>query len=168
MTADLHLDQKWMRLALQEALLGGANLGSSTQSDIVTSDVPIGAVIVSGSELLAKSKNRKEELRDPTAHAEILVIREAARKLGSWRLDGLVLYTTLEPCPMCAEAILQSRVSKVVFGAYDQLSGALGSAFNLYGGKRIYPIPEVLGGILEEECAQLLKEFFRERTQPKA
>jgi tRNA(adenine34) deaminase len=166
MTADLHLDQKWMRLALQEALLGGANLGSSDLSDIVTSDVPIGAVIVSGSELLAKSKNRKEELKDPTAHAEILVIREAARKLGSWRLDGLVLYTTLEPCPMCAEAILQSRVSKVVFGAYDQLSGALGSAFNLYGGKRIYPIPEVLGGILEEECAQLLKEFFRERTQP--
>ncbi len=97
------------------------------------------------------------------AHAEIQVIREAARKLGSWRLDGLTIYTTLEPCPMCAEAILQSRISRVVFGAYDQISGALGSAFNLYGGKRLYPIPEVTCGVLEEECAQALKEFFRER-----
>ncbi len=165
MMADLNFDQKWMRLALQEALLGGANLGNCEGSNIAVLDVPIGAVIVNGVELVAKSKNRKEELGDPTGHAEILVIREAARKLGSWRLDGLVLYTTLEPCPMCAEAILQSRVSRVVFGAYDQLSGALGSAFNLYGGKRIYPIPEVLGGILEEDCARLLKEFFRERKE---
>ena len=155
-----------MRLALQEALLGGGDLGSSTDGAIANSDVPVGAVIVHGADLIAKSKNRKEELRDPTAHAEILVIREAARKLGTWRLDGMVLYTTLEPCPMCAEAILQSRVSKVVYGTCDQLSGALGSAFNLYGGKRIYPIPEVLGGILEEECGQLLKEFFRERKAP--
>jgi len=165
MMADLNLDQKWMRLALEEALLGGANLGEGEGSNIAVLDVPIAAVIVDGAELVAKSKNRKEESGDPTAHAEILVIREAARKLGSWRLDGLTLYTTLEPCPMCAEAILQSRVSRVVFGAYDQLSGALGSAFNLYGGKRIYPIPEVLGGILEEDCARLLKEFFRERKQ---
>jgi len=152
-----------MRLALQEALLGGVDLGSLTGGDIASSDIPVGAVIISGTELIAKSKNRKEQLNDPTAHAEILVLREAARKFGTWRLEGLALYTTLEPCPMCAEAILQSRVSKVVFGAYDLLSGALGSAFNLYSAKRIYPTPEVLGGILEAECSQLLKEFFRDR-----
>jgi tRNA(adenine34) deaminase len=167
MMEDLQIAQKWMRLALQEALLGGGNLGDSIESNIAPSDVPIGAVIVKDGELLAKSKNRKEELGDPTAHAEIIVIREAARKLGTWRLDGIVIYTTLEPCPMCAEAILQSRISKVVFGAFDQLSGALGSAFNLYGGKRIYPIPEVQGGVLEEDCSRLLKEFFRERKQPR-
>jgi len=169
MTDDILSDQnqKWMRAALQEALLGGGDLGSKDDSATIDSDIPIAAVLVQDGELLAKSKNRKEELRDPTAHAEILVIREATRKLGTWRLDGTVLYTTLEPCPMCAEAILQARVGKVVFGAYDQLSGALGSAFNLYAAKRIYPLPEVVGGVLEDECSQLLKEFFRERKQPK-
>lgn len=165
MTDKLPTDEKWMRMALQEALLGGGDLGSKDAPGLTEADVPIGAVLVNNGELIARSKNRKEELRDPTGHAEILVIREATHKLGSWRLDGMVLYTTLEPCPMCAEAILQSRVSKVVFGAYDLLSGALGSAFNLYGAKRIYPIPEVVGGVLEEECAQLLKEFFRDLKQ---
>ena len=157
-------NQKWMRVAVQEALLGGGDLSGNPGQPVATLDLPIGAVIVREGELLARSKNRKEELGDPTAHAEMLVIREAARKLGTWRLEGLVLYTTLEPCPMCAEAVLQSRISKVVFGAYDPLSGALGSAFNLFGGKRIYPIPEVQGGILEGECSQLLKEFFRDRA----
>jgi len=152
-------------MALQEALLGGGDLGSKDQSATIDSDIPIAAVLVHDGELVAKSKNRKEEMRDPTAHAEILVIREAARKFGTWRLDGMVLYTTLEPCPMCAEAILQSRIARVVFGAYDPLSGALGSAFNLYGPKRIYPLPEVQGGVLMDECSQLLKEFFRDRKQ---
>ncbi|MBU6454862.1 MAG: nucleoside deaminase [Cyanobacteria bacterium REEB67] len=152
-----------MRLALQEALLGGVEIGDCEDAELQVQDMPIGALIVSDGELIVRSKNRKEALGDPTAHAEIQVIREAARKLGSWRLDGLTIYTTLEPCPMCAEAILQSRISRVVFGAYDPISGALGSAFNLYGCKRLYPIPEVTGGVLEEECAQALKEFFRER-----
>lgn len=128
-------------------------------------DLPVGAVIVQGDRLVCAARNRKEELNDVTAHAEIVALREAADILGTWRLTDLTIYTTLEPCPMCAEAILQSRIGKVVFGAYDPLSGALGSAFNLYGEKRIYPIPQVIGGILENECALLLKDFFAKGRQ---
>ncbi len=124
-------------------------------------DIPVGAVIVHNGQLICASGNRKEILNDVTAHAEIVALREAAAISGTWRCQkGTTIYTTLEPCPMCAEAILQARVAKVVFGAYDPLSGALGSAFNLYGQKRIYPVPEVVGGILESECSNLLKEFF--------
>ncbi len=128
-------------------------------------DLPVGAVIVQNDNLVCSARNRKEELNDVTAHAEIVALREAARLVGSWRLNEMVLYTTLEPCPMCAEAILQSRIAKVVFGAYDPLSGALGSAFNLYAKKRIYPIPQVLGGIMEDECSTLLKDFFARGRQ---
>jgi len=142
-----------MRLALEEAKL-------------CRKDVPIGAVIVSPGhdEELAKSHNRKEEIKDPTDHAEIICIRRAAQLKGNWRLDDTVIYTTLEPCPMCAEAIIQARISKLVFGAYDSRSGAAGSVFNLFLPKRQYPNPEVIGGILEEECQLLLKDFFRNRA----
>ncbi|MBP9093816.1 nucleoside deaminase [bacterium] len=161
--AILKTDQEWMLLALKAA--GETqNLGETQKtcdkSDKTARDIPVGAVIVENGQLICTGQNRKELLNDATAHAEIVALRQATTIKGTWRLAGTVLYTTLEPCPMCAEAIIQSRVSKVVFGAYDPLSGALGSAFNLYTGKRIYPIPEVLGGILEAECSDLLKQFF--------
>ena len=122
-------------------------------------DVPVGAVIVKDSEIIAKAHNRKEELNDVTAHAEILAIKEAENKLGNWRLDGAKLYVTLEPCPMCASAIINSRISEVYFGATDILYGALGGAIDL---RKIFNSKlKVKGGIMEEECAQLLKNFWR-------
>jgi tRNA(adenine34) deaminase len=142
-----------MRLALEEARL-------------CQKDVPIGAIIVASADNreLARAYNRKEESKDPTDHAEIICIRRAAQLKGDWRLDDMVIYTTLEPCPMCAEAIIQARIAKLVFGAYDSRSGAAGSVFNLFLPKRQYPNPEVIGGILEEECQLLLKDFFRKKA----
>jgi tRNA(adenine34) deaminase len=137
-------------MALQEAFQSGE-------------DVPVGCVLVRDEEVLSMAHNQREKSNDPTAHAEILAIREAARRLGDWRLTGTTLYTTLEPCPMCAEAILQARVSRVVFGAYDSKSGALGSVFNLFCDGRIYPLPEVVGGIMEGPCQNVLVEFFRSK-----
>lgn len=150
LTKELLKHQTFMRTALKAA-------ASSDQ------DIPIGALIVINDEIIAAFCNEKEKRQDPTAHAEILAIQAACKRLGTWRLADAVLYTTLEPCPMCAEAILQSRVGTLIFGAYDPLSGACGSAFNLYKEGRIYPPPETLGGILEEECSNVLKVFFRER-----
>jgi len=146
-------DIKWMKLALEEARL-------------CQKDVPIGAVIVASlqNKELARAHNLKEESKDPTDHAEIICIRRAAQLVGDWRLEDTVIYTTLEPCPMCAEAIIQARISKLVFGAYDSRSGAAGSVFNLFLPKRQYPNPEVIGGILEEDCQLLLKDFFRNRA----
>ncbi len=140
----------WLQKAIEEAGRSGT-------------DIPVGAVIVLDSQVLASGCNRREATADPTGHAEIVALRQAAEKLGTWRLTGSALYTTLEPCPMCAEAIIQARVGRLIFGAYDSASGACGSAFNLFIPGRIFPIPEVLGGILEEKCQQLLVEFFRSK-----
>jgi tRNA(adenine34) deaminase len=126
-------------------------------------DVPVGCVLVKDGKLLSSAHNLREQTNDPTAHAEIVAIRKASRSLNNWRLEGVTIYTTLEPCPMCAEAILQSRIAKVVFGAYDPRSGALGSVFNLFCEGRMYPIPEVIGGIMENQCQTVLKDFFRIR-----
>ncbi len=128
-------------------------------------DVPVGCVIVRDNELIARGYNQKELNQDPTEHAEIVAIRKACAMQKSWRLDGYTLYTTLEPCPMCAEVIIQARVSRLVFGAYDANSGAVGSKFNLFVPDRPYPIPEVSGGILLEECRELLVNFFRQRRK---
>jgi tRNA(adenine34) deaminase len=144
------IDDKWMSAALETALQSGE-------------DVPVGCVLVKDGRLLSSAHNLREQTNDPTAHAEIVAIREASRLLKSWRLEGVTLYTTLEPCPMCAEAILQSRITKVIFGAYDPRSGALGSVFNLFCEGRMYPIPEVIGGIMENQCQTILKEYFRTR-----
>lgn len=134
-------------------------------------DVPVGALIVQSQGdrqvFISSGTNKKQKELDASAHAEIVALRLAGQALDSWRLQDTTLYTTLEPCPMCAEAILQARVSRVVFGAYDQVSGALGSAFNLYT-KRIYPIPEVVGGIMEQECAEVLREIFAKRRERNA
>ena len=144
-------DQDWLREALHEAKK-------------VTNDVPVGALVVQAGKIIGRGHNQREVSGDPTAHAEIIAIRDAAAHLGQWRLNGTVLYTTLEPCPMCAEALLQARVDKLVFGAYDARSGAAGSAFNLFTSGRLYPLPEILGGICEDECQKILVEFFREKA----
>lgn len=124
-------------------------------------DVPVGAVVVLEETIIGTGRNMREAIGDPTAHAEMLAIQAAAKNLGKWRLDGTIIYTTLEPCAMCAEAIIQARIAKVVFGAYDPVSGACGSRFNLFVPPRIYPIPEVIGGIEEQQCKELLTEFFK-------
>ncbi len=123
-------------------------------------EIPVGAVIVKDDEILACACNKKEVLNDVTAHAEILAIREASEKLGNWRLEDCTMYVTLEPCPMCAWAILQSRIKTVYFGSYDPNYGALGSAIDLRtaGNSKL----KVYGGIAEEECSALLDKYFSE------
>jgi tRNA(adenine34) deaminase len=126
-------------------------------------DVPIGAAIYRDGELLAAAGNRREADRDPTAHAEMLVISEAGRKLGGWRLPGTTLYITLEPCAMCAGAIVLARIPRVVFGAFDPKAGAAGSVLNVLDDPALNHRPEVTGGVRREECAALLTDFFAER-----
>lgn len=141
-------EHSWMEKALSEA--------RNCQGD-----VPVGCVVVKEGRIVGTGFNRREELSDPTAHAEMLAIRQAAQALSSWRLDGCSIYVTLEPCAMCAEAIIQARASRLIFGAFEPLTGAAGSRFNLFEANRSLPIPEVLGGISEEACRLLVQDFFR-------
>ncbi|SEE05396.1 tRNA(adenine34) deaminase [Streptomyces sp. 3213] len=143
-----------MRLALDEA--GAAALGG---------DVPVGALVLSpdGTTVLATGHNEREATGDPTAHAEVLAIRRAAAHLGEWRLSGCTLVVTLEPCTMCAGALVQSRVDRVVYGARDEKAGAAGSLFDVVRDRRLNHRPEVIGDVLADECAHLLTEFFRDR-----
>lgn len=130
----------------------------------VSDDVPVGAVIVDQKgEIIARGRNERELSKDPTAHAEILAIREAAEKLGDWRLNGLTLVVTLEPCVMCAGAIQAARISKVVFGAWDEKVGASGSLYDLVRDKRLGVEIEVIPGVLELETSAQLKEFFAKK-----
>ncbi len=126
-------------------------------------DVPIGAVIVQGGRVLAVAGNRREADRDPTAHAEILAIRQAAAELGGWRLPETTLYVTLEPCAMCAGAIVLARIPRVVFGTADPKAGAAGSIMNVLDDPALNHRPDVDSGIRREECASLLREFFAAR-----
>jgi len=126
-------------------------------------DVPIGAVIARGEEVLAAAGNERELRADPTAHAEILAIRAAAEALGGWRLPGTTLYVTLEPCAMCAGAIVLARIPSVVFAAPDPKAGAAGSVLDVLAEPALNHRPEVTGGVLEAECADLLREFFASR-----
>ena len=127
----------------------------------IKGDVPVGALIVNESgEILSTGKNEREKDNDPTAHAEIVAIRGASEKLGSWRLDDLTLIVTLEPCVMCAGAILQSRIKRLVFGAFDQKAGAVGSCLDVIRDVRALSKVEVVSGVLEDECARLLTDFF--------
>jgi tRNA(adenine34) deaminase len=145
-------DEAFMGLALEQASLA-ASYG----------DVPIGAVIVSGGETLAAAGNRREADLDPTAHAEVLVIREAAHAAGGWRLPDTTLYVTLEPCAMCAGAIVLARIPRVVFGAYDPKAGAAGSVLDVLGEPALNHRPEVTGGVLSGPCGAILSEFFATR-----
>ena len=124
-------------------------------------EVPVGAVLLSAEgKLVASSSNAKEESQDVTAHAEILAVRQAAKYTGDWRLEGLTLAVTLEPCVMCAGAIREARVSRVIFGAWDQKIGAGGSAYDILRDGRLGRIPEVIGGVLAKECSEVLEAFF--------
>jgi tRNA(adenine34) deaminase len=141
-----------MRLALREAERAAEH-----------GDVPIGAVAVVAGEVVAAAHNERELRQDPTAHAEVLVLRAAATALGSWRVLGATLYVTLEPCAMCAGAIVLARVPRVVFGASDPKAGACGSVLDVLGEPRLNHRPEVTAGLLAEECGGLLSGFFASR-----
>lgn len=124
-------------------------------------EVPIGAVIARKGKVLAKAHNLRESLKDATAHAEIITIQKACNNAGGWRLTGSTLYVTIEPCPMCAGAILQSRIDKVVIGAMDPKAGACGSIVNLLNNESFNHQVEIVTGVMEEECSHLMKNFFR-------
>jgi tRNA(adenine34) deaminase len=126
-------------------------------------DVPIGAVLARGEEVLAAAGNERELRRDPTAHAELLAIRAAAEALGGWRLPETTLYVTLEPCAMCAGAIVLARIPTVVYGAPDPKAGAAGSVLDVLGEPALNHRPQVIGGVIEDECAALLRDFFAAR-----
>ena len=138
------MNTKFMKLAINEAKKSAT-------------EVPVGAVIVKDGEIIAIAHNEKEQKQDATLHAEVVAIKKASEKLKNWRLEGCELYVTLEPCPMCAWAIIQSRIPKVYFGSYDTLYGALGSRIDL---RDLCNNVEVKSGILELECNEILKEFF--------
>jgi tRNA(adenine34) deaminase len=124
-------------------------------------EVPVGAVTVGpGGEILGRAHNLRETDQDPTAHAEILALREAAQRLGSWRLEGVTLYVTLEPCPMCAGALVNSRIRRIVYGCRDPKAGAVDTLYNLCRDSRLNHRLEVTGGVREEECGGLLRAFF--------
>ncbi len=127
-------------------------------------DVPVGAVVLDAAgSVVARGRNRRETDGDPTAHAEIIAIRDAARAAGSWRLDGLTLVVTLEPCTMCAGAITEARLSRLVYGAADPRAGAVGSLWDVVRDQRVVPVPEVIGGVLAAECLKMIRTFFSER-----
>lgn len=145
-----------------------AALGEAEKARMLN-EVPIGAVIVINDEIIARGYNLRETEQNATAHAELLAINEACRKLGSWRLEEATLYVTLEPCPMCAGAILQSRVKRVVFGAHDPKAGCAGTFMDLLQDQRFNHQCEVTSGVLEEECGGILTAFFKElRSRKKA
>lgn len=147
------MNKKFMKAAIDQAKIAAEN-----------GEVPIGAVVVINNEIIAAEHNMVERLKDPSAHAEILALKSAAEKIGDFRLTEAELYVTLEPCPMCAGAAINSRIREVIFGAWDPVKGALGSVCNLYS----YPFPnrpEVFGGIEEAACLELLKNFFKSRRK---
>lgn len=141
-----------MRLAFEEA-----------EAAAKDEDVPVGAIITDGETLIATGRNLREVTQDPTAHAEIVAIRKAAETRGNWHLDGLTLVVTLEPCAMCAGAIVLSRIDRVVYGATDPKAGATRSLFSICDDERLNHRAEIITGVLEAECSQQLKDFFRER-----
>ncbi|HEV3472993.1 MAG TPA: tRNA adenosine(34) deaminase TadA [Actinomycetota bacterium] len=145
-------DASFMRLALAEA-------GAALEHD----DVPIGAVIVRGDEVVSRARNERELRGDPTAHAEILALRAASEKVGSWRLDGMTMFVTLEPCPMCAGALVLARMDRLVYGPQDPRAGAAYSLYNIVQDPRLNHQVELTTGVLEEECAALLRAFFERR-----
>jgi len=146
------IDEKWMKQALALAARAEAE-----------GEVPVGAVVVRDDALLGEGWNRPVALKDPTAHAEILALRQAALKAGDYRLGGATIYVTLEPCPMCAAAIAHARVARLVFGAWDPRQGAAGSVFNLVAARELNHRVDAFGGVLSEECGAALRNFFAAR-----
>lgn len=145
-------DITFMRTALEEAVLAGT-----------AGEVPVGAVLVREGRVLARAHNLRENSKDPTAHAEVLALRAGARYSDSWRLSGATLYVTKEPCVMCAGAIVNSRITRLVYGCRDIKAGGVNSLYTILSDERLNHQVEITAGVLEEECAELLKKFFRER-----
>jgi tRNA(adenine34) deaminase len=144
--------EEYMRAALAQA-----------QKAFDKGEVPVGAVVVKDGLIIAAGHNMRQQLKDPSAHAEIIAMREAAKVLGDWRLSGCTLYVTLEPCPMCAGAISQSRMEWLVYGAFDEKAGCAGSVYELCGDSAIGGSTKIIGGVLEEKCAELLSRFFQQK-----
>ena len=144
-------DERWMALALEQAQLA-ADKG----------EVPVGAVVIHGEKVIAKTHNLRESNKDPLAHAELLAIADAAKLLGRWRLIECTLFVTLEPCPMCAGAIVNSRLDRIVYGTGDPRAGACGTIFNIVEDERLNHRPEVVRGVLKEPCSQILSKFFKD------
>lgn len=147
-------DRDFMKIALEEARQAAAE-----------NEVPVGAVVVCKENIVARAHNRRMASGNPMDHAEIMALREAAASLGGWRLEGCSVYVTLEPCPMCAGALVQARVARLVFGARDPKLGAAGSRYNLVNDETIHHRIEVTDCIMENECGDLLREFFRGRRR---
>jgi tRNA(adenine34) deaminase len=155
--ADDAIDEHWMRAAIEQA-----------QRALDHDDVPIGAVVVRGGEVIGAGHNERERRQDPTAHAEAIALRAAAAALGSWRVLDATLYVTLEPCAMCAGAIVLARVPRVVYGCTDPKAGAAGSVLDVLAEPRLNHRPQVEGGVLAAECAALLTAFFAARRPPRS
>jgi tRNA(adenine34) deaminase len=147
-------DERLMKLAIEQAKIAEEN-----------GDVPIGSVIVYDNQIIGKAYNQREQLKDPTAHAEIIALTQAAAFLESWRLGGCTMYVTLEPCPMCAGALVLARVERLVYGCDDPKTGAVKSLYNIVQDARLNHRLEVTGGVLEEQCRQQLQQFFARRRQ---
>lgn len=145
-------DEAWMRLALEQARLAAEE-----------GEAPVGAIVVRGAEIVGRGRNRRQRRADPTAHAEIIALRQAARRVGDWRLGDCTLYVTLEPCAMCAGAIVLARVPRVVLGALDPKAGAVVSLYQLLNDPRLNHRAEVVWGVLAAECGQVLTDFFRQQ-----
>ena len=144
----------YMRMALQQA-----------EQACAEKEVPVGAVITHGERVIAAAYNQREQLRDPTAHAEIIAITQAATHLDGWRLENCTLYVTLEPCPMCAGAILQARIPQVVYGATDPKAGAVNSLFHLLDDYRLNHRAQVVAGVLAQPCGEILTQFFADQRR---
>lgn len=147
-------DEKWMQKALLQA-----------QAAARHGEVPVGAVVIKEGRVIARAHNRRESGQDPTAHAEILALRRAARKLGGWRLSGCTLVVTMEPCPMCAGAAVNARIDRIVFGAYDEKAGCCGTILDVTGEPSFNHRCTVTGGVLEQDCRAVLQDFFRQRRK---
>ena len=148
------VDQKFMAEALREA-----------RKAALLNEVPVGAVIVKNNKIIARGHNLREKTNDPTAHAEIVAIRKACKKLKSWRLEGCTIYVTVEPCAMCAGTLLWTRIDRIVFGANDPKGGSIGSSFELFRVKGINHHPEITRGVLDMRCALLIREFFKKKRE---
>jgi tRNA(adenine34) deaminase len=150
-------DERYMGVAIESAKVAEEN-----------GDVPIGAVIVRDGQIIGRAYNQREQLQDPTAHAEIIALTQAAAALENWHLNGCTMYVTLEPCPMCAGALVLSRMDRLVYGCDDPKTGACGSLYNIVADGRLNHQLEVTAGVLEKECGQQLQEFFKKRRNEKA
>lgn len=147
-------DERWMGLALEEARAAAA-----------VGEIPVGAVIVRDETVIGRGHNRRELDNDPTAHAEMIAIRQASVRTGAWRLTGATMYVTIEPCPMCAGALVLARIDRLVYGAADPKTGATGTLYNIVQDPRLNHRMDVVAGVLEDECRDVMQRFFRERRR---